>query len=307
MPEVAQVEIDLRVDREDELPVASQLAWKLRGMLSTGLFPPGERLPSVRELAELAEVNVNTARSVYGRLEDDGFIVSRHGAGTFAADEIPSDGDVGRIASDALDEARAAGLDPREVATAIFAVSDVPGSRDGAGGAGIGPPSRISSTPLPEPEVELDERGARRELRRQIARLEAELGTYAEHMVREESTTHPLLRPKGHVAGLQELEQTRNALVDRLAKVRDEVAERGRQEQEARNHIEEMVRAPAEHKWEWVSSEETGDPGCKTWQTRPRYGPVGMFMGWWRVKVSSGCPLAGRREAATMGIVRRES
>ncbi len=28
------------------------------------------------------------------------------------------------------------------------------------------------------------------------------------------------------------------------------------------------------------------------WHVRPRYGLLGMLMGWWRVKISSGCPLA---------------
>jgi DNA-binding transcriptional regulator YhcF (GntR family) len=303
MEPVAQVEIDLRIDRDGELPVASQLGWKLRGMIGGGLFPPGEKLPSVRELAELAEVNVNTARSVYRRLEEDGFIVSRHGAGTFVSDSPPSAADVDRIALDAVGEARDAGIDPRELATAIYAAPDISGNGTG----GIEPPSRSTATPLPDPEIEVDERHARRELRRQIGRLEAELGTYAEHMIRSQSTTHPLLRPKGHVANLKELESIRDQLSKQLAEVRGDVEERGRQQAEARAHVEDMVRAPEQHKWEWVSSDETGDPGCKTWQTRPRYGPVGMLMGWWRVKVSSGCPLAGRREAAMTGTSRRES
>jgi DNA-binding transcriptional regulator YhcF (GntR family) len=311
MPRVAQVEIDLRVDRDGELPVASQLAWKLRAMVGGGLFPPGDKLPSVRELADLAEVNVNTARSVYRRLEEDGFIVSRHGAGTFVADAPPSAGDVDRIAADVVSDARGAGVDPRELATAIYAAADLSVNGNGAGdrnGGGIDePPSRVTSTPLPDPEVELDERAARRELRRQIAHLEAELGSYAEHLSKDESSTHPLLRPKAHVADLEELERTRTYLHERLTRVRNDVEERGRRQQEARAHVEEMVRAPEKHKWEWVSSDDTGDPGCKTWHTRPRYGLIGMFMGWWRVKVSSGCPLAGPREAAPRGMVRRES
>jgi DNA-binding transcriptional regulator YhcF (GntR family) len=296
MDRVAQVEIDLRVERDGELPVASQLAWKLRGLVGGGLFAPGERLPSVRELAELAEVNVNTARSVYGRLEQDGLIVSRQGAGTFVAEEPPAALDTDRIAADAVAEARGAGVDPRELATAIYVAADVVGNGNGAG---IEPPSRFSTTPLPDPEIEVDERGARRELRRQIARLEAELGTYAADLVREPSSTHPLLRPKAHMPNIEELERSRDQLMKQLAEVRGDVEERGQRQQEARAHIEEMVSAPERHKWEWVSNEDTGDPGCKTWHTRPRYGPVGMLMGWWRVKVSSGCPLAGPREAAT--------
>ena len=33
--------------------------------------------------------------------------------------------------------------------------------------------------------------------------------------------------------------------------------------------------------------------GCGVWQVRPRLGLIGMLMGWWQVKLSSGCPLAG--------------
>jgi hypothetical protein len=32
--------------------------------------------------------------------------------------------------------------------------------------------------------------------------------------------------------------------------------------------------------------------GCGVWQVRPRLGLIGMLMGWWQVKLSSGCPLA---------------
>jgi len=41
-----------------------------------------------------------------------------------------------------------------------------------------------------------------------------------------------------------------------------------------------------------------GEPGCGVWQVRPRLGLIGMLMGWWQVKLSSGCPLPGGRAAA---------
>ena len=37
---------------------------------------------------------------------------------------------------------------------------------------------------------------------------------------------------------------------------------------------------------------DLGEPGCGVWQVRPRLGIIGMLMGWWQVKLSSGCPLA---------------
>jgi GntR family transcriptional regulator len=75
----------LEVDRTSDLPVGAQLALTLRELISGGALRPGDRLPSVREVAAEAGVNVNTARAVYGRLENEGLVRSEHGRGTFVA------------------------------------------------------------------------------------------------------------------------------------------------------------------------------------------------------------------------------
>src|SRR6478609_8217189 len=87
--------------RSDDLPVGAQLAWRLRVLIASGQLHAGARLPGVRELADGASVNVNTARAVYGRLEDDGLIVSRQGLGTFVADDVPASPELERLAADA--------------------------------------------------------------------------------------------------------------------------------------------------------------------------------------------------------------
>jgi len=57
-----------------------------------------------------------------------------------------------------------------------------------------------------------------------------------------------------------------------------------------------MIADPEEYRWVRVSNEDVGERGCKHWHSRPRFGILGMLLGWWRVKLSSGCPLAtGRR------------
>jgi DNA-binding transcriptional regulator YhcF (GntR family) len=81
----AAPELDLRVDRAAEVPLGTQLAWKLRALVTSGALSPGDRLPSVRELALDAGVNVNTVRAVYGRLETEGLIRSEQGRGTFVS------------------------------------------------------------------------------------------------------------------------------------------------------------------------------------------------------------------------------
>ena len=53
---------------------------------------PGDRLPSVRELADIAGVNVNTVRAVYARLESEGRVSSEQGRGTFVAARAPTAG-----------------------------------------------------------------------------------------------------------------------------------------------------------------------------------------------------------------------
>jgi DNA-binding transcriptional regulator YhcF (GntR family) len=258
------------VDHSSELPVGAQLLWQLRAFIRTGHARPGERLPSVRDLAERCGVNVNTVRSLYRRVEEEGLVSSRHGSGTFVADGAPVSPELRELVGETLSRAREEGVEARELALALHAVSPAP---------------------LPDVDRDSDQRGARRELRRQIARLEAELASYPREL---QPPPSPEERPHhgGRIAGVAELEATRDELLERVASVREADASREGRRSKARGKVEEMVRDPEGHKWHWVSSEDTGDPGCKEWRVTPRYGPVGAAMGWWRVKVSGGCPLA---------------
>src|SRR5256886_10814621 len=81
--------LGLQVNRDGDVPVGTQLAWQIQALIVNGRLLPGEQLPSVRRLAEVAGVNVNTVRAVYERLEGEGFVVSRHGSGTFVAGNVP--------------------------------------------------------------------------------------------------------------------------------------------------------------------------------------------------------------------------
>jgi DNA-binding transcriptional regulator YhcF (GntR family) len=71
------------LERGSGVPLGVQLAGKLEGAIRTGELSAGDKLPSVRAMATLAGVNVNTVRTVYGRLEQQGLISSEHGRGTF--------------------------------------------------------------------------------------------------------------------------------------------------------------------------------------------------------------------------------
>ncbi|MGH2917202.1 MAG: hypothetical protein ACRDLS_01180, partial [Solirubrobacteraceae bacterium] len=60
----------------------------------------------------------------------------------------------------------------------------------------------------------------------------------------------------------------------------------------ARLELERMRRDPARHRRVRIAAADLGEPGCGQWHVRPRLGLIGMLLGWWRVTLSSGCPLA---------------
>jgi DNA-binding transcriptional regulator YhcF (GntR family) len=81
--------LGLQVDRDGDIPVGTQLTWQIQALITEGRLQPGEQLPSVRRLAEATGVNVNTIRSVYDRLEGEGFVRTEHGRGSFVAENVP--------------------------------------------------------------------------------------------------------------------------------------------------------------------------------------------------------------------------
>ena len=85
-PPPSAAERGLDVERDSDVPISTQIYWQLAYQIESGRLQPGERLSPVRELGAALRVNPNTIRAVYRRLSDNGFVVSRHGAGTVVAD-----------------------------------------------------------------------------------------------------------------------------------------------------------------------------------------------------------------------------
>ena len=274
--------VNFQVERGSEIPLGTQLDWKIRAMIARGALHEGDRLPSVRELAQFSGVNVNTGRAVYAGLEADGLIASEHGRGTFVTELADGLRQLDEVVSQALQGAADAGVDARDVASILFATAATSEPTDPA----------IPLSPLPTPSATLDAASHRRVLREQIARLETELAAYAWDDVRSPAPNRPATaRPIPRVVGVEELERTRSELIERLARLRGDAHRRGVARQEALGQIEAMVRDPNGHRWEIVTNEDTGEPGCKSYRVVPKFGPLGAIMGWWRLKVSGGCPL----------------
>ncbi|HIU78890.1 MAG TPA: GntR family transcriptional regulator, partial [Candidatus Avilachnospira avicola] len=66
---------------DDRLPIWSQLKEQLSAFISSGGMTPGERIPSVRDLAADAGVNPNTMQRALSELEGLGLIVTNRTAG----------------------------------------------------------------------------------------------------------------------------------------------------------------------------------------------------------------------------------
>ncbi len=111
----------IEVDPKAPSPPSEQIADQVRFAIAQGLVRPGDRLPSVRGLAETALVNPNTVAKAYRDLEREGTVETRPGSGVFVAAragarcEAMRDAKIGERVGRAVTEALASGLAAEEI------------------------------------------------------------------------------------------------------------------------------------------------------------------------------------------------
>lgn len=143
----------------------------------------------------------------------------------------------------------------------------------------------------------LDESAARRTLRAQVAKLERELAALTARSTPRDGIDWSLGAPSPRgprLLSLGELERIRDDLAERLHEIRVVHAERAAREALKRDQLAALRSDPAQHRFVRITRADVGEPGCGAWESRPRLGLIGMLAGWWRVKISSGCPLSSR-------------
>jgi GntR family transcriptional regulator len=86
----------LRIEKGSAAPISRQIAQQITALCAAGSLAPGDRLPSVRELARDLAVNQNTILRVYERLCRDGLLEMRQGQGTFVASKAKSNAKPGQ-------------------------------------------------------------------------------------------------------------------------------------------------------------------------------------------------------------------
>lgn len=71
----------------NDLPIYTQLMGQMKQRIITGVYAPGERVPSVRDLAAEAGVNPNTMQRALTELEREGLLFSQRTAGRFITED----------------------------------------------------------------------------------------------------------------------------------------------------------------------------------------------------------------------------
>jgi GntR family transcriptional regulator len=81
----------ISLNYRDSRPIYEQIKDGIRRLIVTGAMAPDEKLPSVRALATQLSINPNTIQRAYNELENEGYIYSVPGKGSFAAGNSGAD------------------------------------------------------------------------------------------------------------------------------------------------------------------------------------------------------------------------
>ena len=74
-------------DLDNERPIYLQLMEKIQQDIIAGIYKPGDKLPSVRDLALDAAVNPNTMQKALSELERSGLVYSQRTSGRFITED----------------------------------------------------------------------------------------------------------------------------------------------------------------------------------------------------------------------------
>ena len=131
--------IEFRLDGHSKVATYMQIVQQVRQAIRLGRLDPGDRLPTVREVAESLAINPNTVLKAYRELELEGLVEARTGSGTFVrrtnpGRALPSQAALERELAAWLRKTRAAGWEQEDVVALIETTlrATYEGRREGA-------------------------------------------------------------------------------------------------------------------------------------------------------------------------------
>jgi GntR family transcriptional regulator len=112
--------IEFRIDSRSGVAPYLQLVQQVRQALRLGMLGPGDRLPTVKEVAGQVAINPNTVLKAYRQLEIEGLAAGRPGVGTFitrslAGDSLAAHAGLRRELAAWVSRAHRAGLDEESI------------------------------------------------------------------------------------------------------------------------------------------------------------------------------------------------
>lgn len=87
----------IEIDPRSSTPIYEQIIQKIKELCLRGIMKPGDKLPSVREMASLIIANPNTVSKAYKELEREGVIETLRGRGTFISESVKMSLDEGKV------------------------------------------------------------------------------------------------------------------------------------------------------------------------------------------------------------------
>ncbi len=81
--------MEISIDPKSGVPFYRQIIEQVKFALAGGGLDPGERLPTVRQLAVDLSINPNTVIRAYREMEIEGVLETQQGSGTFVGNKPP--------------------------------------------------------------------------------------------------------------------------------------------------------------------------------------------------------------------------
>ncbi|MGI6412389.1 MAG: GntR family transcriptional regulator [Syntrophomonadaceae bacterium] len=98
----------LNIDTRSSIPLYQQIVDGIKSAVAKGIYNPGDRIPTVREMASQLTINPNTIAKAYHKLEQEGVIVTMRSRGTFIVErkDAPDENGVNEVLKPLLERLR---------------------------------------------------------------------------------------------------------------------------------------------------------------------------------------------------------
>lgn len=93
--------MEIQLEPDTGIPIYLQIMDRIKYLVAIGRLQPGERLPTMRQLAADLRINYNTVAKAYALLSAEGIISTQQGRGCFVTDR-PDEAEFTRIRQERL-------------------------------------------------------------------------------------------------------------------------------------------------------------------------------------------------------------